>query len=134
MKEDQVMNGQRITLTHLDKVLFPKSGITKSQVIEYYLTVAPFFLKYAKNRAVTLERYPTGIHSKGFIQKHADFMPPWLKTVELPMQSESMRYVVLSKKADLAYLANLNTIVFHGGLSKTSHIHFPDTMILDLDI
>jgi bifunctional non-homologous end joining protein LigD len=74
-----VINKVHLTFTSLDKLLFPEDGITKGEVIEYYLAVGSLFLKHIKDRPLTLQRYPKGIQFPGFIQKHENFIPDWIK-------------------------------------------------------
>lgn len=133
MKSELTINKRKLVFTSLNKLLFPADGIIKAEVVEYYLNISPYFLKYTKNRPLTLQRFPKNIESVGFIQKHADFLPEWIKRIELPTQSNPILYVVASKKADLGYLANLNTIAFHAALSTVNKIDYPDMLIWDLD-
>ena len=65
-KQDVQVEGQRIALSNLEKVLYPATGFTKGQVIDYYTRVAPFILPHLKDRPVTLKRYPDGIDGKFF--------------------------------------------------------------------
>jgi len=119
--------------THTDKLLFPKEGITKAEVIDYYLSISPLFLKYAKKHPLTLQRYPQGIAKPGFFQKHADAIPDWIERVKIQTKTDTILFVLANKLADLGYLANLNTIVFHSALFSVKKLHYPDTLIWDLD-
>ena len=72
-----------MTITHPDKVLFPDDGITKGELAAYYDAVAPFMLPHLRRRPITMERFPSGISAKGFLQKNVvKGFPPWLKRVE----------------------------------------------------
>ena len=133
MKSELIINNIHLNFTHSDKLLFPEQGITKGEVIEYYLKISPYFLRYVKKRPLTLQRFPQGIQAPGFIQKHADFFPEWIERVELPTKTAPMFYVIAYKKADLGYFANLNTLTFHSAFSTIDKIDFPDMLIWDLD-
>lgn len=119
--------------THVDKILFPQEGITKAEVIDYYLSISPLFLKYAKKHPLTLQRYPQGIEKPGFFQKHADAIPDWIERVKIKTKNEFILFVLANKRADMGYLANLNTIVFHSALFSIKKLQYPDTLIWDLD-
>jgi len=133
MKSELTINNIHLKFTHLDKLLFPEQGMTKGEVIEYYLKISPLFLRYVKKRPLTLQRFPKGIQISGFIQKHADFFPEWIERVSLPAKAEPMFYVIANKKADLGYLVNLNTITFHSAFSTIDKIEYPDMLVWDLD-
>lgn len=133
VKNELTVNNIHLNFTHLDKLLFLNPNINKGEVIEYYLKISQYFLRYVKKRPLTLQRFPKGIQLPGFIQKHADFFPEWLERVELPTKTEPMFYVLANKKADLGYLVNLNTIAFHSTFSTIDKIDYPDTLIWDLD-
>jgi bifunctional non-homologous end joining protein LigD len=119
--------------THVDKLLFPKDHITKGEVIQYYLRISPLFLKYAKKHPLTLQRYPQGILKPGFFQKHADAIPNWIDKATIHTKNSTALFVLANKKADLGYLANLNTIVFHSALFSVVKPTHPDVLIWDLD-
>jgi len=122
-----------VKLTHIDKLLYPKDRISKEEVIQYYIKVSKLFLKYAKLHPLTLQRYPQGISKPGFFQKHADAIPSWIDRVKIPTKTTPTLYVLANRKADLAYLANLNTIVFHSALFSVKKMKYPDMLIWDLD-
>lgn len=123
-----------ITLSNLDKILFPKSGITKGQVIAYYQKIAPFFLTHAKNHLIVMHRFPDGIH-QGFYQKQIpDYFPAWIKRKKIVLRTqEEQTLVVLDSSAALVYLANQAVLVFHSWLSSQSSITKPDKMVFDID-
>lgn len=80
-KEKEVtLNKHKVKLTNQDKIYFPKDGITKGDVIEYYQSVASYILPHLKNRPLSLNRFPNGIEEHGFYQKDAgDSIPDWIK-------------------------------------------------------
>lgn len=129
------ISGYSIKLTHLDKILFPKDGISKKEIVEYYVNIAPTMLPYIKNRPISMLRYPNGIGYEGFYQKNAgDYFPQWItrKTIETD-EGKPVNYVVVDKTATLVYLANQLCLIPHIWLSKIDKLNYPDRMIFDLD-
>lgn len=126
---------EALKLTNQDKILFPKSKITKGDLIEYYKKIAPFILPYLKNRPLVMQRFPDGIEKEGFYHKNApEYFPSWIKTINIPSADKKpVHYVLCNNKKTLLYLVNQATIVFHGWLSKVNKLHYPDKMIFDLD-
>jgi bifunctional non-homologous end joining protein LigD len=133
MEKELTLGKQRLKLTSLEKMLFPQDKISKEQVIDYYLKISHYLLRYIKNRPLTLQRFPKGIQQPGFIQKHGTEMPQWIKRVTLPTKTSSMEYLIATKKSDIGFLANLNTISFHVAFSTIARIDVPDILIWDLD-
>ena len=101
-----------IEITHSDKVLFGKSGITKNDLINYYQTIAPIMVPYCDDRPISMQRFPNGITEEGFFQKEAgDYFPTWITRVAIPKQTDGVvHYVVIDKPATLIYLANQGCI------------------------
>lgn len=124
-----------IEITHGDKILFGKSGITKEDLAHYYQTVASIMLPYVNNRPISMQRFPQGIDSEGFFQKDAgDYFPDFVIRFTVKKQHDGVvHYVVIDKVATLIYLANQNCITPHIWLSKIDDINRPDRMIFDLD-
>ena len=69
IKETFIIEGKKIQLTHLDKIIFPKNSIRKAEILEYYLKIAPIILPHYRDRPLTMVRFPKGIENKGFFQK-----------------------------------------------------------------
>ncbi|MDQ3879880.1 MAG: DNA ligase D [Chloroflexota bacterium] len=137
-KADALRIGRRsVKVTNWDKVLFPDDGITKGDLIEYYLSVAPRLLPFVVGRLVSLERYPNGIRGHAFYQKDApDGLPSWIPVTPLPTQSRGgslTRYISLEEPAALAYVANLGSIPIHAWLSRRDRPELPDMIAWDLD-
>lgn len=125
----------KIPLSHVDKLLFPESHITKKDVIEYYTNVAHFFIDRAYYHPLVMQRFPQGIKQAGFYQKQiSDYFPSWLsrKTILLK-KGEKQTLVMVNKQSDLVYLANQNVLVFHSWLSTGQAINYPDKLVFDLD-
>lgn len=117
-----------------DKVLFPGAGITKGELIDYYVRVAGWLLPHANGRPLTLRRFPDGIGRGGFFQKEAsDYFPDWIPTVRVGKSGGVVNHVVCDKKATLAYLANQACITPHIWLSRADRPRMPDQLVFDLD-
>ncbi len=123
-----------IEITNFDKILFPKSKITKGDLINYYAKVAQFMLPYTKDRPISMVRFPSGINKEGFFQKEAgSYFPKWIKTKKIKKEDGHVNYVIINNAAILVYLANQACISPHIWLSKIDKINYPDRMIFDLD-
>lgn len=124
-----------VEITHGDKILFGKSGITKNNLVNYYQMIAPIMLPYCDDRPISMQRFPHGIEEEGFFQKNAgDYFPEWVTRIAIPKQTDELvNYVVIDKPATLIYLANQNCITPHIWLSRTDNLEKPDRMIFDLD-
>lgn len=128
------INTTEVIVSHKDKILFPNSGITKKDVILYYEKIADYILPYMKNRPLTMQRFPKGIHEVGFFQKNAsDYFPDWILTKQIKKEGGWVNQVICNNKETLLYLVNQYTLTFHISLSKIDTIEFPDRLIFDLD-
>src|SRR3954453_21118861 len=79
---------EAVAVSHPEKVLFPDDGITKGELCAYYEAIAPLMLPHISGRPVTMERFPSGIEKKGFIQKDVvRGFPAWLERVEVDKRS-----------------------------------------------
>jgi DNA ligase D-like protein (predicted polymerase)/DNA ligase D-like protein (predicted ligase)/DNA ligase D-like protein (predicted 3'-phosphoesterase) len=123
----------RLELSNLDKALFPREGIIKAELIEYYLKIAPTILKHIKGRPLTFVRYPDGIDGEKFFQKNRpDWAPDWIEHTKLGSDGET-DYVIARDDATLAWLGNLASIELHQMHSRAPHFDKPDYMVFDLD-
>lgn len=124
-----------INITRPDKVLFPEDGITKGDLIDYYLRVADAMLPHVQERPISMLRFPDGIDKLGFYQKDASYyFPEWIHTEELAKkEGGTVDYVIIDDAATLVYLANQACITPHVFLSRIVRINYPDRMIFDLD-
>lgn len=127
---------KKLTLTHLDKIFWPREKYTKGDVIAYYDKIAPYILPYLKDRPESLNRHPNGIAGKSFFQKDVDHMPPsWVKTAKIYSESNKdyINYLVCQDKETLLYMANLGCIEINPWFSRLKHLDKPDYAVLDLD-
>ena len=121
-------------ITHPEKVLFPDDGITKGELAAYYDLVTDVMLPHLRGRPITMERFPSGIDKKGFLQKDVvKGFPEWLKRVEAPKKGGTVHYAVADDQRSLQWLANQNTITMHVWPSRAPHIERPDVCVFDLD-
>jgi bifunctional non-homologous end joining protein LigD len=130
------VDGRRIELSNLDKVLFPRDGITKGDLVNYYRRVAHTMLPYMEGRPIAMQRFPDGIEEEGFYQKEApDYFPEWITRVPVEVEGEGRRQpeVVCDSEATLVYLADQACITPHVWLSRADNLHHPDRLIFDLD-
>ncbi|MBA2545046.1 MAG: ATP-dependent DNA ligase [Deltaproteobacteria bacterium] len=122
-----------VTCTNVDRVMFPDSGIKKSEVIHYYFQVADFMMPELDQRPLSVERYTKGITTSGFFQKHYQkHYPEWLDK-ELLGAKTRVVYPILDSTAGLVYLANQGSIAFHIWTSRRDQPEYPDLLVFDLD-
>src|SRR5690348_4222609 len=97
------VDGRTLKLSNLDKVLYPATGFTKAQVLDYYARVAPALLPHLKNRPLTLKRYPHGVGEAFFYEKECPaFRPPWIKTCKTcGKEDHKVHYCVIDGVAAL---------------------------------
>ncbi len=128
------MSSATNAISHPDKVLFPDDGITKGDLASYYELVAPLMLPHARNRPVTMERYPSGIGEKGFMQKNVSKgFPEWLQRVEVPKKGGVVNYPLITDERSLLWMVNQNCITPHVWTSRMPELYTPDICVFDLD-
>jgi bifunctional non-homologous end joining protein LigD len=128
------VEGRRLSLSNLDKVLYPAVGFTKGQVIDYYTRIAPFVLPHLRDRPLTLKRYPNGVEGGHFYEKQApSHRPEWVRTAPIELRSKTIQFVVCDDLATLVWLANLADLELHPSLSLVDDINRPSVMAFDLD-
>ena len=134
--EDPAETPRVIPFTNLDKVLYPDSGFTKGDVIEYYRSVAEWMLPFLRDRPLVLTRYPDGIEGKSFYQKNApEWAPDWVRTVTVWSEGSErdLDYFVVDDLDSLLYIANSAALLLHVWSSRVATLGNPDWCILDLD-
>ncbi|MEP6951423.1 MAG: DNA ligase D [Ginsengibacter sp.] len=126
----------KIKVTNLNKVFFPEDGVTKGDVVNYYISMAEYILPYLKGRPESLLRNPNGIHSKGFFQKDAGEHAPSFVTrqkVFSESTNKEIDYVICDNKPTLTYLNNLGCIEINPWHSTIGSLDMPDYLIIDID-
>lgn len=136
-RTDVRVENRTLSLSNLDKVLFPRDGYTKRDLISYYNSVASHIVPYLEDRPLTLERFPNGIASGSFFEKNApQGMPQWVHRVTLDSpggRHAKITYVLCNDAPTLVYLANLAAIVLHIWTSRVGSLAEPDFVLFDLD-
>jgi bifunctional non-homologous end joining protein LigD len=130
------IEGRRLQLSNLEKVLYPETGFTKGQVIDYYARIGPMLLPHLAGRPLTLKRYPNGVGGMYFYEKNCPrHRPEWVATA--PIWSEGnhrwMDYCVAQNLPSLVWAANLASLELHTSLSMASAMAHPSFMVFDLD-
>ena len=126
----------KVEFTNLNKVLYSDLKITKSQVIEYYIKMAPKMLSILSDRPIVLTRFPNGIDKEGFFEKDAPAgTPQWVKTFRRYSETakREINYIICNDVDTLIWLANLAALEIHMILCKADSYEIPDLAVFDLD-
>ncbi len=130
------IQGRQLKLSNLEKVLYPATGFTKKDVIDYYIRIAPAIIPHLSGRALTMKRYPNGVDSQYFYEKNAPkHRPDWVNTVPVWSHgnNRTMHYVEVSDLPTLVWLANLAALELHPSLALAKDVACPTMMVFDLD-
>jgi bifunctional non-homologous end joining protein LigD len=130
------IGGRTVSLTNLDKPLFPQVGLTKRDLVRYYVTVAPVLLPHLRDRGLTLDRWPDGPAGPHFWHKEIPtYAPDWVGRwhYESSEPDQSHTYIVADEVATLAFLANQAAIDLHPWTSRTEAPHRPTYALIDID-
>ncbi|MDR9458183.1 MAG: DNA ligase D [Salegentibacter sp.] len=130
------VGGISVDFTNLEKVYWPDSGFRKYDLIDYYIKVAHYMLRYLKDRPQNLHRHPNGITKKGFYQKDTEGqMPDWIERVSIYSESteKEIEYMLCQNEASLLYMANLGCIEINPWNSRKDDLDHPDYTVIDLD-
>src|ERR1700736_3772444 len=130
-----IIDGHEITITHPDKVLFPKDGITKGELAEYFEQIAPRMIPHVRDRPLHMNRFPGGIQWNPIQQKRVpDSFPAWIKRATVDLQrGGTITHAVIDNAAALVYLAQYNVVTVHVWLSCVQAPNQPDQVMFDLD-
>jgi bifunctional non-homologous end joining protein LigD len=128
------VEGRELSLSNLDKVMYPAVGFTKGQVIDYYTRVAPALLPHLRDRPLTLKRYPNGVEGGHFYEKQCpSHRPDWVRAEPVELSSKTICFCVCDDLPTLVWLANLADLELHPSLSKVPEVERPTVMAFDLD-
>jgi bifunctional non-homologous end joining protein LigD len=125
-----------VQVSNPDKVLYPAVGFTKTDVVSYYLSAAPFILPHLRNRPVSFKRFPDGVGRPAFWEKDAPgYAPAWVKTFPVSRTGggRPIRYVLVNDQRTLAWCANLAALELHPFLHRAPRIERPTLVVFDLD-
>jgi bifunctional non-homologous end joining protein LigD len=136
------VDGRTLSLSNLDKVLYPQHGFAKGEVIDYYSRISPVLLPHLADRPLTVKRYPNGVDAQFFFEKNAPRgTPAWVRTVNLPAPGstkdrETIDYVVVEELPTLVWLANLAALELHvpqWRVPRRARKPRTDVVVFDLD-
>jgi bifunctional non-homologous end joining protein LigD len=128
--------GRDVTITNRDKVFFPELGLTKGDLVDYYLDLAPCVLNHVERRPMLMKRYPNGADADFFYQKRVpEPHPEWLDTVRItfPRFNRTADFPVVRDAASLAWIVNLGCIDLNTWPTRVEHLERPDYLLIDLD-
>jgi bifunctional non-homologous end joining protein LigD len=136
-EESQVkkVKGHSLKFNNLSKLYWPEDGYTKRDMFNYYYQVAEYILPYLKDRPLSLNRFPGGIHGPSFYQKDVKGKAPdWAKTFPYTTSDgEDKEFLVGGDEATLLYMASLGCIEMNPWFSRIQHPDNPDYCVIDLD-
>jgi bifunctional non-homologous end joining protein LigD len=139
------VDGRTLKISNLDKVLYPRTGTTKGEVLSYYAQVAPFLLPHLKDRAVTRIRWPHGVADKSFFEKNAPAgTPSWVRTAKVPTtgsrgtsrHGDHLVFPIVDDLATLTWLVNLAALELHvhqWTVNRNGQPRNPNRLVIDLD-
>ena len=126
------VEGQRVRITHPTKVMFPDEGITKAEILQYYVAVAPVLMPHIKDRPVIIHAFPHGTKGRPYHRRWlAKGAPSFLSRAWI--EDEEEYAPVVSTVADLMWVVNQDSVELHPWQSRTGHLHEPDLVVFDLD-
>ncbi|MDQ3626196.1 MAG: non-homologous end-joining DNA ligase [Verrucomicrobiota bacterium] len=135
-KSELIVDGKKLPVSNLNKVLYPKAGFTKGQVIDYYIRIAPVLLPHLKDRPLTMKRYPNGVDGMFFYEKNCpSHRPDWVKTAKVWSHGNQrdMFYCLAQDLPTLVWAANLADLELHTSLARKKDVAKPTMMVFDLD-
>ena len=135
-KAELIVGGRKLAVSNLNKVLYPKVGFTKGQVIDYYIRIAPVLLPHLKDRPLTMKRYPNGVEGEFFYEKNCPaHRPKWVRTAKVWSEgnNRTMDYCLANDLPTLVWAANLADLELHTSLARKKDVARPTMMVFDLD-
>ncbi|PSL07049.1 bifunctional non-homologous end joining protein LigD [Haloactinopolyspora alba] len=130
------IEGRELELSNLDKVLYPRTGATKRDVLEYYRTVAPVLLPHLEGRPLTMKRFPDGVRGQSFYEKRCPpWRPDWISTTPVWTQrrQRDVDYCVIDDLPTLLWAVNLADLEMHAMLARADDLERPTMVLFDLD-
>ncbi|MGI8609012.1 MAG: non-homologous end-joining DNA ligase [Candidatus Dormibacteria bacterium] len=130
------VEGRHLKLSNLEKVLYPATGFTKAQVIDYYTRISPVLVPHMQGRPLTLKRYPNGVDDKFFYEKNCPkHRPEWVTTAAVYSRQNKadINFCVVEDVPTLVWAANLASLELHTSLARAKAIMEPTMVVFDLD-
>ena len=129
------IGGRTLSVSNLDKVLYPETGFTKAEVIDYYVRVAPTILAHLGDRGITMRRFPDGVDAGSFFEKRCpSHRPEWVQAALGPGdRGGAIEYCRLTEPAALAWAANMAALELHAPMARVDDIDAPTMVVFDLD-
>jgi bifunctional non-homologous end joining protein LigD len=130
------IEGRTLTVSNLQKILYPAAGFTKGDVIRYYIDISPALLPHLKDRALTMKRYPEGVGKFFFYEKSCPpYRPSWVKTAAVYSKGREamMHFCLVNNLASLVWMANLADLELHTSLARAPKVERPTMLVFDLD-
>ena len=128
--------GRRLSIRHLDRVIYPQTGTTKQDLLDYYVRISDVMLPHLRDRLLHMHRYPEGVRGPRFWQKACpDHHPEWIPTA--PVWSEdkqaNIEFCVVNELPALLWAVNIGSIELHTSLHRRDDLHRPTSIAFDLD-
>ena len=131
---DVIAGERRIKVSNWDKVLWPRTGFTKGDLVSYYARAAPVLLPHLQDRPLTLKRYPNGVEGQHFYEKNCPrHRPDWVRTADVRLSTKTITFCLADDAATLVWLGNLADIELHTSLARVPEVERPTMMVFDLD-
>jgi bifunctional non-homologous end joining protein LigD len=128
------IDGHVLSLSNLDKVMYPEVGFTKGRLIDYYTRVAPAVLPHLRDRPLTLKRYPDGVEGQYFYEKNCPrHRPDWVATAPVRLSSKTIDFCLANDLPTLVWLAQMGDLELHTSLSRADDVRRPTILAFDLD-
>ena len=128
------VDGRTLSISNLDKVLYPEGGFTKGEVIDYYARIAAAMLPHLRGRPLTLRRFPNGVGEGSFFEKRCPkHRPDWVETAKVPTTEGPIDFCLCQDRATLTWTAQLAALELHPSLSIAKRMSTPTVVAFDLD-
>ena len=128
------VDGRTLSISNLDKVLYPEAGFTKGEVLDYYARVAEAMLPHLRDRPLTLRRFPNGVAKGSFFEKRCpSHRPEWVETAKVDTSEGPIDFCLCQDRPTLAWTAQLAALELHPSLSLATRMSTPTVVAFDLD-
>ncbi|MDP9421002.1 MAG: non-homologous end-joining DNA ligase [Actinomycetota bacterium] len=128
------VEGRSLTLSNLDKVLYPATGFTKAEVLDYYARIAPVLLPHLGDRALTLRRFPDGVEGGSFYEKNCPrYRPDWVGVHRVGGDDGIIDFCRIDSLASLTWVVNLAALELHTSMARAADADTPTMVVFDLD-